>query len=136
MSRILKIDQFTKDFPSFYGLEGDGTCYIITSTFNLEILVSYNSKGKIGDVNYLEPKWEQYKGLEGDLITCNKNGCFIEPKSLEYFVECRPSNKTNTGEPNFNKFPIESLKKQGKNLINSFTMGFEERGKITITSGL
>jgi hypothetical protein len=136
MTRILKIDNFVNASPSFYGLEGDGACYSVTTTFSLHILISYDVKGKIGDIDYLEPSWSQYQCQEGDFITCNKSGCYIEPKISEYFVECRPTDKTKLGEPSFNKFPLESLKKIGKNLINSTSMGFEERKKITLTSGL
>ena len=136
MARILKIDNFTDAFPSFYGLEGDGTCYSVKNSFSINILISYDVKGKMGDIDYLEPTWSQYQCQEGDLITCNKNGCYIEPKSSEYFVECMPNDKTKPGEPSFDKFPQEDLKKIGKDLINSQSMGFEERKKITLTSGL
>ena len=71
MARILKIDNFINDFPSFYGLEGDGACYSVTKPFSIDILISYDVKGKIGDIDYLEPTWSQYQCLEGDLITCN-----------------------------------------------------------------
>ena len=37
MARILKIDNFTDAFPSFYGLEGDGTCYSVTNPFSVNI---------------------------------------------------------------------------------------------------
>jgi hypothetical protein len=47
-----------------------------------------------------------------------------------------PNDKTKPGEPSFDKFPQEDLKKIGKDLINSQSMGFEERKKITLTSGL
>ena len=110
MARILKIDNFTKTSPSFYGLEGDGSCYMVTKPFSLDILVSYNTKGKIGDVNYLEPTWASFDCSKGDLITCNKNGCYILPK--------------------------ENLKKEVKDLINSSPMDFAETKKITIISGI
>ena len=136
MARILKIDNFTKTSPSFYGLEGDGSCYMVTKPFSLDILVSYNTKGKIGDVNYLEPTWASFDCSKGDLITCNKNGCYIEPQKSESFVECRPNKKTKPGEPSFDRFPKENLKKEGKDLINSSPMDFAERKKITIISGI
>ena len=136
MARIFKIDNFTENFPSFYGLEGDGTCYMVTKPFSLDILVSYKIKGKIGDINHLEPDWTEFECSEGDLITCNKNGCYIEPQKSEAFVECRPNKKTKPGEPSFDTFPKDNLKKEGKDLINSLSMDFKERKKITITSGI
>lgn len=136
MPRITRIDNYIEAFPSYYGLEGDGTCYSVITPFFLSVLQAYVVKGQINNINYSEPLWEQYECKEGDLITCNSSGCYIQPLNSEYYVPCEPKDLSKPGEPSFNKFPEKFLKKLGKELINSVIMGFEERKNMTFTSGL
>ncbi len=130
MNRILKIDNFVKDFPSIYGLDADGTCYQVNDSFFLEVLTGYDSKGKISGVNYFEPTWSKFRCDKGDLITVSKSGCFIQPKDSEGFMECRPESLTPEGEPKLEAIPKKFITKIAKDVMDIHSLSFEDRNKI------
>ena len=70
--------------------------------------------------------------MQNDIISVTKSGCFTQLKDYDGFVECKPENLSKEGEPKFDRFPKEMLRKIGKDIINSKPMTFEERGKIII----
>jgi hypothetical protein len=131
MSRILKIDNFTKDFPSVYGLDADGTCYEVKEPFYLEVIIGYESKGTISGVKYFEPTWSKIKCEKGDLITASKSGCYLQAKGSEGFMECKPVSETPEGSPGLENIPSKFMNKVGKDLMNIRPLSFEERNKIT-----
>jgi hypothetical protein len=131
MSRILKIDNFTNDFPSVYGLDADGTCYEVKEPFYLEVIIGYESKGTISGVKYFEPKWSKIKCEKGDLITASKSGCYLQAKGSEGFMECKPVSETPEGSPGLENIPSKFMNKVGKDLMNIRPLSFEERNKIT-----
>ena len=131
MSRILKIDNFTKDFPSVYGLDADGTCYEVKEPFYLEVIIGYESKGTISRVKYFEPTWSKIKCEKGDLITASKSGCYLQAKGSEGFMECKPVSETPEGSPGLENIPSKFMNKVGKDLMNIRPLSFEERNKIT-----
>ena len=131
MSRILKIDNFAKDFPSVYGLDADGTCYEVKEPFYLEVIIGYESKGTISGVKYFEPTWSKIKCEKGDLITASKSGCYLQAKGSEGFMECKPVSETPEGSPELENIPSKFMNKVGKDLMNIRPLSFEERNKIT-----
>jgi hypothetical protein len=134
MTRISKINDFVSDFESKYGLDAGGSCYIVKNDFYLEIISSYEDDKSIeGPLKYINPVWSKIKVTEGDLISVTKNGCFIEIKEVEGFVECRPEPTSKEMEPKLDRFPDDYLEKIGNDIISSKPMSFEERKKIIIT---
>jgi hypothetical protein len=131
MPRILKIDNFEKDFKPEYGLDSDGSCYIVKSPFYIEIISSYEIE-ELGTPPKIKPVWSRIKLMQNDIISVTKSGCFAQLKDYDGFVECKPENLSGEGEPKFDRFPKEMLRKIGKDIINSKPMTFEERGKIII----
>lgn len=132
MPRILDLDKFAAVSKSHYGLESGGTCYIVKNPFNLEIIESYDID-RVENPQTLKIKWAKIKTAQGDLISVTDSGCFIELQEYKGFVECRPEN-TNKGEsPSFAAMPVGSLKKIGKDMINSLPMTFDERGKVIMS---
>lgn len=131
MGRILKIDNFVKDFPSIYGLDADGTCYQVNDSFYVEVLTGYESKGTISGIPYFEPKWTKFVCNKGDVIVASKSGCYIQPKDTEGFMECRPESKSPEGEPKLEAIPKDFLTKIAKDVINTNSLSFSERNKIT-----
>ena len=117
MSSILKIDQFQKDFKSKYGLDADGSCYLIKSSFYLEIISSYESENKESNhISKVKPIWTRINTHDGDVISVTTSGCFIQLNDYTGFIECRPENISKEGEPKFDKFPDDMLKKIGKDI--------------------
>lgn len=134
MTKITKIDDFVSDFGSMYGLEAKGNCYLVNSDFYLEIISSYDEDKSIeGDIKYVTPFWSRIKVSDGDLISVTKNGCYLELKDFDGFVECRPEIESKDTEPKFDKFPNEYLDSIGKNILSSKPMSFEERKKVTMS---
>ena len=131
MSRILKIDNFQKDFKTEYGLDSDGSCYIVKSPFYIEIISSYEIE-ELGKPAKVKPIWSKIKLLQNDVISSSVGGCFVQLKDYDGFIECRPENLSKEGEPKFDRFPKEMLRKIGKDVINSKPMSFEERNKLII----
>lgn len=131
MSRILKIDNFEKDFEPKYGLDSGGSCYIIKKSFPLEVISSYDIE-ELEEPKKLKPVWSSIKCLEGDIISITKSGSFIQFKDYIGFIECRPENISKKGEPDFDRFPKDMIKKIGKNMIDSKPMTLEERAKLII----
>jgi hypothetical protein len=131
MPRILKIDNFEKDFKPEYGLDADGSCYLVISSFYLEIISSYETE-ELGTPPKIKPVWTRIKLLQNDMISITKAGCFVQLKDYEGFVECMPENLSKEGEPKFDTFPKEMLRKIGKDIIDAKPMTFEERGKLII----
>lgn len=133
MPNILKIDQFQKDFKSKYGLDADGSCYLVKSPFYLEIISAYDREDKKSNhISKVKPVWTRINTQDGDVISVTASGCFIQLNDYTGFIECRPENLSNEEEPKFDKFPNDMLKKIGKDIIDSKPMSFEERSKITI----
>lgn len=132
MPRILKIDNFTKEHKSNYGLDSGGTCYMVKEPFYLEIIQSYDID-KIQVPQTLKMKWGKIKVSKGDIISVTDSGCFVELEGYNGFVECRPEKIEKSGEPSFSSLPGEYLKKLGKDMINSVPMSFEDRNKVIIT---
>ena len=136
MPRILKIDNFIKDFPVSYGLESDGTCYEVTNPFYIEIIEEYKKEGEIQEQPRFAPVWVKISTKEGDLISITESGSFIKLKGFDGFVACRPFNPRPEGEPSFNKFPDGMVEKIGKGLITGNTLSMEDRKNIIIERGL
>lgn len=132
MPRILKLDKFAAVSKSNYGLESGGTCYVVKEPFYLEIIESYDID-KIEDPQTLKIKWSKIKTADGDLISVTDSGCFIELVEYNGFVEYRPENLKKEGVPSFDSMPVGSLKKIGKDMINSTPMPFDERGKVIMS---
>lgn len=130
MSRIIKIDQYTKDFPSKYGLDADGSCYEVQEDFPIEGLLSYNTINSPKYGKILEPLWSKFIAKAKDLIMSSKNGCYIKLSDRDGFVECRPISTTKSGEPQMLAFRKEVLVKIGKDAMNAYPMSFEEREQI------
>lgn len=131
MSRILKIDNFENEFKPEYGLDSDGSCYLVKSTFTAEIISSYEIE-EIAKPPKIKPIWSKIKLNENDVISVTKAGCFLQLNDYDGFVECRPENLSKEGQPKFDKFPKEMLRKIGKDIINSKPMTFEERTKLIV----
>jgi hypothetical protein len=131
MSRILKIDNFAKDFPSVYGLDADGSCYEVKESFYLEVITGYESKGTISGVKYFEPTWSKIKCDKGDLISASKSGCYLQAKGTDGFMECRPISEAPEGNPKLENIPLNFVVKTGKDLMNVNSLSFAERNKIT-----
>ncbi len=136
MSRILKIDDFEKDFPTKYGLDADGSCYEIESPFEIMIIAGYEDISNQGEIKYKSARWEKAQTGIGDYISCSKNGTFFIPKEKECFVECTPCKESKQQDISFDTFPEKSLKKIGKDLFKLHPMSFDEREKITISKEL
>ncbi len=136
MTRILKIDNFVKDFPTKYGLDADGSYYEIKEPFEIMIIVNYEDISNQGEIKYKTPKWQKIQVREGDFISCSKNGAFFIPKEKDGFVECTPCKESKQQDISFDTFPKNSLKKIGKDLFKLHPMSFDEREKITISKEL
>jgi hypothetical protein len=132
MNKISRIDNFTADSKSKYGLEAGGTSYMINKDFYIEVLSSYDIE-KIGEPNILKPVWSRIKLINGDIISVTSSGAFLELKDFEGFLECRPESSSKEGEPSFDRFIKENISKIGKDMISSNPMTLEERKKL-ITS--
>lgn len=130
MTRILKIDQYTNDFPSIYGLDADGSCYEIIGGLLLDALLSYKEIESIEHGKYFEPIWTRILTIKGDLILSSKNGAFIKFMDHVGFVPCKPGQETKPGEPPMLGFPPDFIKKIGKDLMNDKPMSFEERNEV------
>jgi hypothetical protein len=131
MSRILKIDNFAKDFPSIYGLDADGSCYEVKEPLYLEVITGYESKGTISGIPYFEPMWSKIKCDKGDLISASKSGCYLQAKGTEGYMECRPLSEAPEGSPKLENIPQDFITKVGKDLMNINSLSFGERNKIT-----
>jgi len=136
MERILKIDNFEKNFPTKYGLDSDGSCYEVITPFKIEILSGYTEPANKKGINYRDPIWEDFTTSDGDVILSSKNGAFIILKNSEGYIDCRPARSSNQQEPNMDTFPKDSINKIGKDLYRIRAMSFEDRKKITTTRGL
>ncbi len=132
MPRILKIDNFEKEFKPEYGLDSEGSCYIVNSPFYVEIISTYETE-ELGTPAKVKPIWTRIKLLQNDIISSTKSGCFLQLKDYDGFIECRPERLSKEGEPSFDRFPKEMLRKIGKDIINSKPMDFEERRKLRIS---
>ena len=130
MSRILKIDQFAKDFPSIYGLSADGTSYNIIQDITIEALLSYRESDSAEYGKCLEAVWTKIVANKGGMIMASKNGVFFKPINYEGYIECRPLSDTKIGEPQMLKFTNKDLEEIGKGLINCHPMSFEDMNKI------
>jgi hypothetical protein len=130
MSRILKIDNFERDFPTKYGLDADGSCYEVSSPFDIMIIVDYESISGDPKEMYKKPKWEKIQANEGDFIVCNKNGTFIIPKDSDGFIECCPVKTSKQQDLDFDTFPKNSLEKKGKELFKVHSIPFKERQQM------
>lgn len=129
MNRISKIDNFTSDFKSKYGLEAGGSSYVVKKDLYVEVISSYEIE-TIGEPNILKPIWSRIKLIKDDLLSVTSQGVFLELKDFEGFLECRPESSSKDGEPSFDKFDKESISKIGKDMISSNPMTFEERKKL------
>lgn len=132
MPRITKLDDFSKDSKSRYGLESGGSCYIVKDPFYLEIIELYKIE-KIETPQTLKTQWSKIKTMEGDLISVTDSGCFIELVGYNGFVECRPEKIGKEGEPSFDSLPQGYLEKIGRDMIDSNPMTFDERGKVIMS---
>jgi hypothetical protein len=130
MPRILKIDQFVKDFPSMYGLNADGTSYNIQHDITIEALLSYTESESAEYGKCLEAVWSKIVANKGGIIMASKNGVFFKPIDYEGFIECRPVSDTKIGEPQMLRFKNGDLKEIGKGLINCHPMSFEDMDEI------
>jgi hypothetical protein len=135
MSRILKIDQFVSSFPSIYGLEC-GFCYEVIDEFEIEILSEYKSNGTIQGLPYLEPVWSTIKSQKEDIISTTKRSCFIMIEGYKGVVECRPKGISKEGEPSFDKFPLNCLKKVGMDVIKISPLSKEDKKEICLTRNI
>lgn len=131
MPRILKIDNFQKDFKTEYGLDADGSCYIVKDSFYIEIISSYEIE-ELGKPQKVKPVWSKIKLMQNDVISSSIGGCFVQLKDYDGFIECRPENLSKEESPKFDAFPKELLRKIGKDVINCKPMSFEERAKLII----
>lgn len=131
MARILKLDKFSNNSKSMYGLEGDGACFIVKKPFYVEVLSFYNREAE-GDIIKLTPSWTRIKLQNGDLISVTKEECYVELKDFEGFIPCRPENPASEETPSFSKFEIENLDRIGKNVMKSKPMPFDERKNVTV----
>jgi len=138
MSTILKIQDFQKQNPTMYGLDADGSCYDVTAPFDLRIITGYEDLelGFKSGIKYKTPKWEKVEVGIGDSILCSKNGAFMIPKDEQGFIECKPMKKSGSQEPNFDVFPMDKLKKIGKNIFKVKSIPFEDRQKMTFYKGI
>lgn len=130
MRKIDKIDQFNQAFPIKYGLDADGACYEVQGDLFIEALLNYEEHDSPAYGKYLEPIWTKILANIGDLILSSKNGTFIKFQDHIGFVECKPVQDTKPGEPPMLRFPKESLKKIGNDLMSSNPMSLEERELI------
>jgi len=131
MPRILNIDKFQKEFKTEYGLDSDGSCYIVKNPFYVEIVSSYEIE-ELGKPAKVKPVWTKIKLLQNDVISSSNGGCFVQLKDYDGFIECRPENLSKEGEPKFDRFSKEMLRKIGKDIINSKPMSFEKRSKLIV----
>lgn len=131
MNKISKIDNFTRDFKSKYGLESEGSSYIVKNDFYVDVISSYEIE-EIGNPPLVKPVWSRIKLINGDLISVTSQGVFVELKDFEGFIECRPETTSKEGEPSFDKFERAKLNKIGYDMIESKPMTFEERKKLII----
>lgn len=132
MGNILKIDDFTKDSKSKYGLESGGTCYLVKEPFYLEAIIFYE-KDESGGVHKLNPSWVRIKTQKDDLISVTNDGCYIELKDYDGYLECRPESISSKESPKFDRFSLKNLQKTGKNLLKCNPMIFDERKNVSIT---
>jgi hypothetical protein len=132
MAKISKIDNFVKDFKSKYGLESEGTSYVVTKEFYVEVISSYKIE-KIGEPPIVKPQWSKIKLEKNDIISVTSSGVFAEIKGFDGFLECKPERYSKEGEPSFDRFEKSNLSKIGKDMITSKPMTFEEREKLIIT---
>ena len=132
MQRIIKLDQFASSFPSIYGLEC-GFCYEVLDGFELEILSDYQNKGTIQGLPYLESVWSVIKSREGDIIATTKRSCFIKLVDYEGVVECRPVRLSKEGEPSFDKFDKDYLKRIGMDVIEMTPLSKQDKNKICLS---
>lgn len=136
MERILKIDQFVKSFPSKYGLASDGSYYDVLEDFYCEALISYEKKGKIGEVDYLEPVWQKFKAIKEDTIISSLSGAYLQPKDYEELIEIRPTSFSNEGDPSFDRFNKKILYRIGKDITQKKIMDSESKGKLILIRGI
>ncbi len=137
MHRILSIDQFTKDFPSRYGIESKSDCYIVDEPFFLEILLGYQEYANLDGIKLMSPVWKKMIAYEGDVIAVNLLGTYIIPNENNFYIECRPLSKTKVDEPSFDRFSEYPLSKIGKNVMGSVhPMSFSQRKELMINREL
>jgi hypothetical protein len=132
MGRVKPLDLYKKDFPSLFGLEF-GEYYETLEDFFLEVIDSYRVSSEKTGIKYLKPEWSRIRSIQGDLITVNHSGAYLIPKGEEFFIPCKPEFISKKEEPSFDKFPINFLKKIGKDVVEGHSMGFEDRKKIIFT---
>jgi hypothetical protein len=135
MSRILKIDDFQKSFPTKYGLEADGSCYGVEDNLEIMVIIGYKDISDSGSL-YKSPEWKKISCVKGDIIVCTKKGTFFVPIDGQGFVECSPVKPTSSQDLEFNFFPKGSLKKIGKGLVRLHPMPIEDRKEMLIYRGL
>ena len=131
MGNILKIDNFSNEFKSKYGLESNGNCYIVKDPFYVEVITFYK-KEYSDEIPKLIPSWTRIKAEKDDLISITNSGCYIEIKGYTGYLECRPEIISKKGSPSFDKFPEQKLEMIGKNLLKCNPMTFEERKNVSI----
>jgi hypothetical protein len=138
MNRILKIEDFQKANLTKYGLDADGSSYEVELPFDLMIITGYEDldAGFKSGIKYKKEIWEKIQANPGDVIMCTKSGSFLIPKGVEGFVECSPMKESGSQEPSFDVFPMDKIKKIGKNLYRVKSIPFEERKKMTNYTGI
>jgi hypothetical protein len=136
MNKILKINNFTEESGSRYGLDTGGTCYIVKKPFHAELNVFYNRE-PYGKGIKLTPSWAKIKLENGDMISVTDDECYVELKGFNGFLQCRPDGlldkkDAKLEEPNFISFPIENLERIGKNILKCKPMAFDDRKNVSV----
>lgn len=135
MTRISKIDDYKKDFPSIYGIE-TGFCYEVIEDFYAEALIEYKESVTILGVKCYEPSWNLINILKGDFLMASKNGLYASLNDFEGIIEIRPKKEIGEQKPSFDFIKEDYLIKIGKDSINLKMMPLEERSKIISTRGI
>ena len=136
MPRILKIDQFVNSFPSLYGLASDGSYYDVIEDFYAEALIDYVKKGETVKIDYLEPIWNKFNILKGDIIVSTKSGVYVQPQGYDTLLEIRPISFYPEGSPSFARFQENMLSKIGKDMTQKKIMDRQTRNKLLLTRGI
>lgn len=132
MNSIKKIQDFTSDIKSNYGLDGIGYFYEILDPFDIEILVGYDKESSKGETKI---KWGKIKTKIGDLISVGKNKTYFHPEDFEGFVECRPVKKEYSTL--WNKLADDSkIKKMGKTPTGNRPLLMSERDELSLNRSL
>lgn len=129
MARVLKLDDFSRDFPSKWGLEANGSCYEVNEPFEIDVIIGYDDAQE-GKTHYKKPKWNVYNTQDGDTLVCSQNGVFLVPKDKDLFVECCPKDIQKNKGIGFGTFPMDKLTKIGIGAVRAIPMPFEQREKL------